>query len=1154
MRVFLVLIIRAVLWAFAIAVGGGLRAQTPSYPTQLRPLPRSSALTLATGGVNPTNVAIQVVDPRLQKLFRWLQPQAGVLPLPNFGLPLEAQRHVLDQLRRQAADAEVRFRKENGTPLQVRGTVLEPAFAGPVKAPADRDEWTARSFLRANRALLLINDPDNEWVFKAKETDGLGRRHLRFAQIYQGLPVWPCELIVHLDRAGNVDLMDGAFIPTPVGVATKAGVTADEAKRHTRQELPGGQDASVGAPELIIYGPLEGPPRLAWKVELTVGLGRAWRVVVDAVTGGTLLTIDLIQDAAETGTGVDSAGQTRPLNLWHEGNTYYLFNTSKPMFDATSTPPDLKKTKGAIIIIDAKNTPPTANPDKFADLVLATSASATSGWVPDAVGAAYGVAETYDFYRERFGRNSLDGQGGSIIGIVRYGVNFPNAYWNGQSKIMVFGDGYPKGIDVAGHEMTHGVLNSIGNGGILEYHDQSGALNEALADMLGEMVESRSLGQPDWLKGNHLGLSSGPIQNYASPGVIEFAAGRKNPSKMSEFVQLANAQKSDNGGVHINSSIINHAFYLLAQGPEGAIGLRDTEQIFYRAMTLHLQKQSQFIDMRHACATSAEELFGRDSTQARKTAQAFDAVEILEAPVTPTRSSIPAVQAADSTLYLRYNPFLGIYLVRREDALRDPAAGTPLNTVDFLARRRVSVSGNGQVAVFVSANFDAGVIATDGSGANLAGVPGEVYSVAMSPDGTRYAFVQLDFFGQPSNEIGLLDFLSKTPMRTIRLYAPGTEGTKLDIVKFADTMDFTADGQTLIYDAYSEFRTKEGAVFGAWTLYALDLATETITMLIDLNEGLDFGNPKLGRVNPHLVTYEVIDKKTGLSTIFAGDLQSGKTGRIAAMNTAGLTGVPCYTGDDSAIVYSQGDNQNFSGYSLMRQPLASDGITPAGNSTLWAADAGFGVLYRRGTFVASNAPPQVQLLSPMSNQTFAPAAQIPLQATATDSDGSVAKVEFYAGSIKLGEDVSAPYGLSWSTASSGRYRLFARAIDNLGGATDSTAVEIVVGAANQPPAITSQPQSQTTCAGSSAVFQVAASGSAPLNYQWRKNGVNLSGATSAVLNLVNLQVDSAADFTVVVSNSAGTVTSQAARMTVDSAPTISRKVRLRSQAVMSVLK
>src|SRR5262249_43541346 len=133
-----------------------------------------------------------------------------------------------------------------------------------------------------------------------------------------------------------------------------------------------------------------------------------------------------------------------------------------------------------------------------------------------------------------------------------------------------------------------------------------------------------------------------------------------------------------------------------------------------------------------------------------------------------------------------------------------------------------------------------------------------------------------------------------------------------------------------------------------------------------------------------------------------------------------------------------------------RQPMSADGITPSGTASAWLADADEVAIYRRGAFVASNALPTVSITSPVDGHVFPAGASVSIQATANDADGTVAKVEFYEGSSKLGEATSQPYAFTWNNVPSGGYDLFARAIDNLGGATDSVSVHVTVGGGNRP--------------------------------------------------------------------------------------------------------
>lgn len=223
----------------------------------------------------------------------------------------------------------------------------------------------------------------------------------------------------------------------------------------------------------------------------------------------------------------------------------------------------------------------------------------------------------------------------------------------------------------------------------------------------------------------------------------------------------------------------------------------------------------------------------------------------------------------------------------------------------------------------------------------------------------------------------------------------------------------------------------------------IDFVTHRV---IDLDEGLDFGNPSLGNAHPHLVAFEVIDKWTRLSTIFTANLDSGETREVFALNAPEELAYPGYNGNDSAIVFTVPDEETWTGYSLAHQGLAADAITPAGEATYWLEDAAMGVVYRRGAYLSSNLPPSITLTSPAEGQHFTSPANLPLAATAVDPDGSVAKVEFYAGSQWLGSTASTPYAFTWNSVPSGQQRLIARAIDNLGLATDSAPVNVTVGA------------------------------------------------------------------------------------------------------------
>ncbi|MFI5399369.1 MAG: M4 family metallopeptidase [Candidatus Binatia bacterium] len=533
---FLLRLVAVVLFVTSPSLASGSRLDA----VRVNPKARVDRAVPSRSGVDAADTVSAAIAARLWR--RVASSPAVRRPASAVPLTPEQQAALGELQQRVQTTVDVRLRPGVGTPMQIRGRTLEPAAHSPLAG--DAAERTGWNFLRANRRLLRLTDPDRELVLQRSETDTLGRRHLRYQQAYKGLPVWPAELIVHLDPSGNVDLMDGAFVATPAGMTTEPSLDATAAIARARAAVHGGDHARASRPQLIIYAPGDQPARLGWKLELDLSLAAHWAVVIDALNGATLAAFNQVTDVNVHGSGLDLFNDTQPLNVWEDtAGTFFMVDTTKPMFDAASTPPSPATTRGAIIVQDAQNQPP-GNPSQspFPQVFDVTSASATSGWLPDAVSAATSLGEVYDYYLQRHGRNSIDGQGGTILALVRFGQNYDNAFWSSALNLMVFGDAHPwaGALDVVGHELTHGVTSYTAN---LIYQDQSGALNEAMSDIFGESIEAVVQGRPDWL----IGENAEAIRSMSDPA--QFG----QPSKMSEFV----VTDTDQGGVHTNSGIIN---------------------------------------------------------------------------------------------------------------------------------------------------------------------------------------------------------------------------------------------------------------------------------------------------------------------------------------------------------------------------------------------------------------------------------------------------------------------------------------------------------------------------------------------------------------------------------------------------------------------
>lgn len=197
------------------------------------------------------------------------------------------------------------------------------------------------------------------------------------------------------------------------------------------------------------------------------------------------------------------------------------------------------------------------------------------------------ASSTYGYFVVTHGRDSYDSLGGAITSTAHYGTNYLNAFWNGDQ--MVYGDGFAVN-DVVAHELTHAVIE---HSPALEYQWQSGALNESFADIFAAMVD-----RDDWLIGEDL-----------PPGALAGRDAIRDMSNPTRFDQPDNTSGwrtvcSDNEGVHSNSGITNKAFYNVAT----SIGKEKAEQIFYRALTVHLLPTASLEDLRAAALEATHEL------------------------------------------------------------------------------------------------------------------------------------------------------------------------------------------------------------------------------------------------------------------------------------------------------------------------------------------------------------------------------------------------------------------------------------------------------------------------------------------------------------------------------------------------------------------
>lgn len=252
-----------------------------------------------------------------------------------------------------------------------------------------------------------------------------------------------------------------------------------------------------------------------------------------------------------------------------------------------------------------------------------------------AVNEAYDYSGVvYDFYKEVFNRNSLDDRGMSLRSSVHIGRKYNNAFWNGEQ--MAYGDGdgkifisFTKGLDVVGHELTHGVVSNTSN---LDYQDEPGALNEHFADAIGETIQQwqfrHDVNQSDWRMGENImgpGVSAKCLRTFKAEKAYE-----NDPllgtDPQPKHIKDKYTGSSDNGGVHINSGIPNHAFYLVAM-EIGGNTWEKTGKIWYQTLK-NLNSRSQFQEAASMTHMVAGSMFGAGSLEQKAVKNGWSAVGI----------------------------------------------------------------------------------------------------------------------------------------------------------------------------------------------------------------------------------------------------------------------------------------------------------------------------------------------------------------------------------------------------------------------------------------------------------------------------------------------------------------------------------------------
>ena len=828
---------------------------------------------------------------------------------------------------------------DHGLPIFIDQSLLKILHPFPFTNTGN-PESQAYQFLNENKGLLQINQPDVAFALNRIEKDDLGFEHVWLDQVYRNVPVWGSEVIVHL-KNNSPEFFTGRYWKEPKHtLPVTPTISGDYALKIAAQEIRGHSeivpwpamlkllmDTPLKASKLMLLpDPSSGEFQLAWKVDYHANLVEHWVYFIDAHTGSVLKRSNVTcSGTPATATARDLNGVTRQINTYFEKGTYWLLDASKDMWNENAS--DVPQSPvGGLITLDA-------NGGDFEDENIVYANNQNNEWDDRAlVSAHFNAGLAFEYFRNTHQRNSLDGSGGTVYSIANFDID-DNAFWNG--RFIVYGNGrnafsgsLARAVDVAGHELTHGVIEKTAS---LIYEFQSGALNESFADIFGAMMD-----RDDWQIGEEIvrlnQYPNGAMRDMADPnngGRSSQDIGRGwQPKHMNEYLNLNIDQ--DNGGVHINSGIPNHAFYRFAI----QVGKETAEKVYYRALTNYLTRSSKFIDCRLAVVRAAQDLFGNNVVSAAE--KAFDDVGIFgtgsgnnNGGGTNTGGELPTIAGDQFILTSTENSngseIIGNYSFADE-------------TYQILSNQatnpKPSVDETGSVGVFVN-EFDKQVYILDlsdsdpNANAELAIEDGPWSKVIINRDASKIALLR-----ELDNKIIFFDSDTEA-FNEFELFNPNTsiDGvfTKPD---YADVIEFDPTGQFIVYDAFNSINSTDGyfdiGIINVWNNSTQSLGSGNIFKLFsDLRLGISIGNPTFAKTNSNILSFEVFDSNEETATVYTYNVETEELVRIwgnTFYSDFSLLGSPSFAPDDKGISFTA-ENNNGAKVIAVRN-LGDDKLTP----------------------------------------------------------------------------------------------------------------------------------------------------------------------------------------------------------------------------------
>jgi Zn-dependent metalloprotease/subtilisin-like proprotein convertase family protein len=506
------------------------------------------------------------------------------------------------------------------------GVAATSASAAAVDPGPESAIARAQQAFGQHRAALRVSDNDAFTVYSSK-VDSNGASHVRYTRTYRGIRVYGGDLVVH-NKPDGTYAGSSVGLAAPLNLSTTPKVSAAQAITAAKSRFAGTVSA-VGTPEII--------------VDASSGFGTlAWETVVDGFRpdGQTPSRLHVFSDAT-TGSFLGSTDEVQTVD--GTGNSIYAGTVTISTTLSGSTYTLTDPTHGNGNTCDLNNGTSTCSAMTDADNVWGNGLPSSDQSA--AVDAHLGAALTFDYFKNVHGRNGIFGNGAGVPSRVHYGNSYVNAFWDGSQ--MTYGDGSGNAnplvsLDVAGHEMSHGVTENVVSGG-LTYSGESGGLNESTSDIFGSMVEfsANNTSDPgDYDIGEEIDINGDgtPLRYMYNPSL----------DGASHSCWSTSTNSVD---VHYSSGVGNHFFFNLAEGtgstPYGTspicgsapavtgIGRSAAERIWFRALDTYFTSNTRYVNTSNPANTSraytlsaATDLFGLCSAQYKAVQAAWTAVNV----------------------------------------------------------------------------------------------------------------------------------------------------------------------------------------------------------------------------------------------------------------------------------------------------------------------------------------------------------------------------------------------------------------------------------------------------------------------------------------------------------------------------------------------